>query len=444
MNAAKVMFVSRYIPTFGRFLMTFIRYKFRNTFRIRYIQEEILYLYSYLKKKQNRRVIFMKLVYCIPTLYISGGMERVLTLKANYLATLPGYEITIVITDGGDKKPYFPLNPSIKVKQLDINFEEMYRYPFWRRFGLYRKKQNLYKQRLEAFLKEYKPDITISMLRREINFLNSLTDGSIKVGELHICKLYYRKVPGNYLPRWIGKWVEDYWMAQLVREMRKLYAFVVLTEEDKQMWTEVKNVCNIPNPAPFLPQVKSTCEAKRVIAVGRYFEQKGFDLLIPAWEKVVKIHPDWVLSIYGDGAMRPLLQNMVDERRLTNQCVLEEPVSNIEEKMQESSILVCSSRFEGWGMILVEAMACGVPVVSFACPCGPRDIISDGVDGLLVEKENIDELAEKICFLIEHEDERKRMGQEAAKSVQRYRMDAVGNQWHNLFEKLMKEKENEK
>lgn len=142
--------------------------------------------------------------------------------------------------------------------------------------------------------------------------------------------------------------------------------------------------------------------------------------------------------------MRPLLQNMVDERRLTNQCVLEEPVSNIEEKMQESSILVCSSRFEGWGMILVEAMACGVPVVSFACPCGPRDIISDGVDGLLVEKENIDELAEKICYLIEHEDERKRMGQEAAKSVQRYRMDAVGNQWHNLFEKLMKEKENEK
>ena len=112
--------------------------------------------------------------------------------------------------------------------------------------------------------------------------------------------------------------------------------------------------------------------------------------------------------------------------------------------MQESSILVCSSRFEGWGMILVEAMACGVPVVSFACPCGPRDIISDGVDGLLVEKENIDELAEKICYLIEHEDERKRMGQEAAKSVQRYRMDAVGNQWHNLFEKLMTEKENEK
>ena len=84
------------------------------------------------------------------------------------------------------------------------------------------------------------------------------------------------------------------------------------------------------------------------------------------------------------------------------------------------------------------------PVVSFACPCGPRDIISDGVDGLLVEKENIDELAEKICYLIEHEDERKRMGQEAAKSVQRYRMDAVGNQWHDLFEKLVNEKKNEK
>lgn len=379
----------------------------------------------------------MKLVYCIPTLYISGGMERVLTLKANYLATLPGYEVTIVITDGGDKKPYFPLNPSIKVKQLDINFEEMYRYPFWRRFWVYRKKQNLFKQRLEAFLNEYKPDITISMLRREINFLNSLTDGSIKVGELHICKLHYRKVPKNYLPRWIGKWVENYWSAQLVKELRKLSAFVVLTEEDKQMWTEVNNVCNIPNPVPFLPQIKSTCEAKQVIAGGRYFEEKGFDLLILAWEKVAKVHPDWVLRIYGDGMMRPLLQRMIDERSLTDQCVLELPVSDIEEKLRESSILVCSSRFEGWGMILVEAMACGLPVVSFACPCGPRNIISDGIEGFLAEKENIDDLAEKVCYLIEHEDERKRMGRQAAESARRYCIDIIGNQWRNLFESLL-------
>lgn len=379
----------------------------------------------------------MRIAYCIPTLYISGGMERVLTLKANYLATLPDYEVAIIITDGKGKKPYFSLDSSIIVHQLDINFEEMYRYPFWRRFGLYRKKQHLYKQRLNDFLLKFKPDITVSMLRREINFLNDLTDGSVKVGELHICKSNYRKIPANYLPRWIGEWVEHYWIKELIMELRKLSAFVVLTEEDKKAWNELENVCVIPNPAPFLPLVKSTCETKQVIAVGRYFEEKGFDLLILAWEKVVRKHCDWVLKIYGDGWMRLQLQNMIEERRLTNNCVLEYPVMNIEEKMLESSILVCSSRFEGWGMSIVEAMACGLPIVSFACPCGPRNIITDSVDGFLVEEENIDELAERISNLIEQVNLRKQMGNLAANSALHYHIDNVGRQWTDLFEKLL-------
>ena len=379
----------------------------------------------------------MKIAYCIPSLYIPGGMERVLTLKANYLAALPGYEITIIITDGKDKKPYFTLDSSITVHQLDIDYEEMYRYPFWLRYRIYRKKQRLFKQRLNDFLIELKPDITISMLRREINFLNELTDGSLKVGELHVCKLNYRKVPKNYLPKCLGRYIEHCWMKQLIKELRKLSAFVVLTEEDKEAWTELDNICNIPNPAPFFPAVKSTCESKQVIAVGRYFEQKGFDLLILAWEKVMRKHSDWVLRIYGDGSLRSQLQNMIDERGMSDYCILEHPVANIEKKMQESSVLVCSSRFEGWGMMIVEAMACGVPVVSFTCPCGPRDIITEGEDGFLVENEDIDKLAERICYLIEHEDIRKKMGQQAAISVLRYQIENVGSRWKELFEKLL-------
>lgn len=379
----------------------------------------------------------MRIAYCIPTLYIPGGMERVLTLKANYLATLPDYEIAIIITDGKDKKPYFPLDSSILVHQLDINFEEMYHFPFWKRLKLYRRKQHLFRQRLNDFLVEFKPDITVSMLRREINFLNYLTDGSIKIGELHICKSSYRKVPGNYLPRWIGEFIERYWMKQLVRELCKLSAFVVLTDEDKRAWNEVDNVYAIPNPAPFLPLVKSNCEAKQVIAAGRYFEEKGFDLLILAWDKVARKHPDWMLRIYGDGWMRPQLQNMIDKRNLTDVCKLEYPITNIEEKMLESSILVCSSRFEGWGMAIVEAMACGLPVVSFACPCGPRNIITDGIDGFLVGEEDIEGLVERICYLIEYENVRKQMGQQAAESALRYHIDNVGCLWRNLFEKLL-------
>ena len=383
----------------------------------------------------------MRLAYCIPALYSPGGMERVLTLKANYLAALPGYEVHIIITDGKGREPYFPLDPSVNVHQLDINFEEMYRYPLWKRYWLYRKKQYRFKELLDKCLKAIKPDITISMLRREINFVNCLTDGSIKVGEIHFSRTSYRGAPSSHLPSWINNWLGRCWMNQLIRELRKLSAFVVLTEEDKAAWTELDNVRVILNPLSFIPSTKSVCESRQVIAAGRYVMQKGFDLLIEAWSKVVRVHPDWTLRIYGDGWLRPQFQQMVEKYGLSSHCILEHPVTDIEQKMLESSIFVFSSRYEGFGLALTEAMACGLPVVSYACPCGPKDIISHGEDGFLVEEQNVGELANRINFLIEHEDMRKLMGRKAAESSMRYSIDRIGLLWQELFETLKREKE---
>lgn len=175
---------------------------------------------------------------------------------------------------------------------------------------------------------------------------------------------------------------------------------------------------------------------KQVIAVGRYVPQKGFDRLIPAWQLVARKHPDWILRIYGDG-MREQLQQQIDSLGITASCILEPTVSNIVDKYCESSIFALSSRFEGFGMVIIEAMACGVPPVSFTCPCGPQDIISDGKDGLLVEDGNIEQLAEKISYLIENEDIRKKMGQQARMDVQRFRIENIAEQWKQLFESLI-------
>jgi glycosyltransferase involved in cell wall biosynthesis len=147
-------------------------------------------------------------------------------------------------------------------------------------------------------------------------------------------------------------------------------------------------------------------------------------------------HPDWILRIYGDG-MREQLQQQIDSLGITASCILEPTVSNIVDKYCESSIFALSSRFEGFGMVIIEAMACGVPPVSFTCPCGPRDIISDGKDGLLVEDGNIEQLAEKISYLIENEDIRKKMGQQARMDVQRFRIENIAEQWKQLFESLI-------
>ena len=135
--------------------------------------------------------------------------------------------------------------------------------------------------------------------------------------------------------------------------------------------------------------------------------------------------------------MREQLQQQIDSLGITASCILEPTVSNIVDKYCESSIFALSSRFEGFGMVIIEAMACGVPPVSFTCPCGPRDIISDGKDGLLVEDGNIEQLAEKISYLIENEDIRKKMGKQARMDVQRFRIENIAEQWKQLFESLI-------
>ena len=192
----------------------------------------------------------------------------------------------------------------------------------------------------------------------------------------------------------------------------------------------------IHNPLPFLPEKQSNLENKQVIAVGRYMPQKGFDRLIDAWKIVSQKHPDWVLKIYGDG-MRDKLQEQINRLNIKQSCVLEHSVSDIVEKYCESSIFTLSSRFEGFGMVIIEAMACGVPPVSFDCPCGPKDIIEDKKNGLLVPNGDVLTLADKICFLIENKDIRKTMGNEAKKSVQKFQIDRIASQWKNLFENIV-------
>lgn len=378
-----------------------------------------------------------KIAYCIPGLHSPSGMERVLTLKANYLAAQKEkYEVYIILTEGRNRPPYYPLLPSIKLIQLDINFDDLYFVSPLKKITGYFQKQKLFKTRLCDCLYEIRPDITISLLRRDINFINKIQDGSIKLGEIHFSRANYRDFRNNRFPAFVQKAVASYWMGQLIRELKKLKRFIVLSKEDEARWTELHNVSVIYNPLSFFPETISTCENKKIIAVGRYMPQKGFDLLIDCWKIVSEKHPDWILSIYGDG-MREELQAQINRLNLQTTCILEHSVPNINEKYLESSIFVLSSRYEGFGMVIIEAMACGVPPVSFTCPCGPKDIIQDGIDGLLVENGNIIQLAEKICYLIENKDTRKQMGEMARKNVKRFKIENIGQQWEQLFEKVL-------
>ncbi len=384
-------------------------------------------------KQGNRQ--HTRIAYCIPSLDHSGGMERVLTTKANYLAEHMGYDVSIIITDDKGTKPYFPLSEKIHVVQLDVNIDNLWQYPIWKRSYLYRKKMRIYKRRLGKCLKQLQTDITISLLRREINFLCDIKDGSAKVGEIHFGRYKYREANFGFLPCFVNKWITNRWMTQLDQKVKQLDRFVVLTHEDATHWKGLSNLMVIPNPITIERGAVSDYSTKQVIAVGRYTYQKGFDLLISAWRIVTKKHPDWTLNIYGGGKKEDF-QPLVEKYGLGDALKLNGPVSNIREKYQESSIFVLSSRFEGLPLVLMEAMSTGLPSVSFACPCGPRDIIHDGEDGILCENGNIQQLAAGICRLIEDEQLRKEMGRKAAQNIQRFSLENIMTQWNDMLQEI--------
>ena len=377
----------------------------------------------------------LKIVYVTPALYMAGGVERVLTLKANYFAEHFGYDITIILTEGKAKPLFYPLSEKIKVINLNIGFEELWSCSFIRKIFVYLKKQRRYKELLTAELMRIHPDVTISLLRREINFINDIKDGSRKIGELHVNRANYRNFEAND-SNFIKNLFAKFWMQSLVSKLKQLDRFVVLTEEDKSAWSELHNICVIPDPLSFIPTQHSPLKEKRVIAVGRYVYQKGFDLLLHAWTKIEKQCSDWQLAIYGDGNRTPYEQQMKDLGIDGTRCHLNGPTADIQQEYINSSIFAFSSRFEGFGMVLVEAMACGLPVISFDCPCGPKDIIQNHVDGLLVANGNIEKLAEAIIWMTQHPEQRKAMAAKAIDNVQRFKIDQTAEQWKSLFDSL--------
>jgi len=374
----------------------------------------------------------LKLVYITPALYMAGGVERVLTLKANYLAEHFGYDITIILTEGKDKPLFYPLSDKIKVINLDINFEELWHCSFIKKVFVYLKKQRQYKKLLTAELMRIHPDITISLLRREINFINEIHDGSKKIGELHVNRANYRNFKTED-SNWLKNLFARFWSHGLVSHLKKLDKLVVLTEKDREAWVELDNVVSIPNPLSFIPSSVSRMTGKRVICVARYSHEKGIDLLLKAWKEVESQIDDWRLDVFGEGERSPyeqLIDNLGIDRA---NCALNGRTTDVEKEYCNSSVFVLSSRFEGFGMVIVEAMACGLPVVAFDCPWGPQAIISDGEDGLLVENGNPSALAQNLIALIKDDGKRKVMSEAALRNVQRFQIEHIAQQWKKLF-----------
>lgn len=376
-----------------------------------------------------------KIVYCTPAIYSAGGVERIVSVKASYFAEVYDYNVTIILTEGNGRECFFPLSPKVNVINLSLGFEELWRASFVKKICLYLLKQYKYKKMLTKELLRIRPDFTISVLRREINFINSIKDGSHKIGELHVNRSNYRTFNANH-SNFIKTIFADLWMKNLVGHLKKLDRMVVLTESARADWPELHNLSLIPDPLPFRIDRLSNLSTKRIISIGRYAYEKGNDLLLHAWAKVEKSCCDWCLDIYGMGERTPydeMIQKLGIDK---NRCHLYGSLQNVKEEYINSSVFVLPSRFEGFGLVVIEAMSCGVPVISFDCENGPRNIISNGANGFLVRPFDTNELAEKMIQLMQDEDLRQQMGESAYQVSRHYDIDTIALQWKQLFDDL--------
>ena len=376
-----------------------------------------------------------KIIICTPALYSAGGVERVVSVKANYFAERLGYDVTVIVTEGKGKDSFFLISNNVEIINYALNFEELWRLPFWKKVLVYLRKQHEYKRRLKKDLMRIRPDFVVTTLRREINFITKIHDGSIKIGELHVNRANYRNFDSrnsNIVKRLFARM----WMNSLLGHLKRLDKMVVLTDYAFNDWPELNNVVKIPDALPFKIDSISELSAKRIISIGRYAYDKGNDLLLQTWSRIEKQMPDWSLDIYGNGDKVPYQKQMLELGINPQRCHLFDPVTDVKKEYLSSSVFVLPSRFEGFGLVIIESMACGVPVVAFDCENGPRSIITDGENGFLVPPFNISLFAEKILLLMKNQELRCRMGENAQKTASQYEMDKIGIQWEQLFDEL--------
>jgi glycosyltransferase involved in cell wall biosynthesis len=361
----------------------------------------------------------MKLLYIVPKINGEGGVARVLSVKTNYLVEKFGYEVHIITQNNGNFPLFYDFNH--KVKMCDISLKGNNISFFFQ-----------YKKALQNAVDKINPDIVIVCDNGLKAFLIPfiLKTKIPVIFESHGSKFIKENATFNLF---ILNKLKLVFKEFSVNKFTKL---VALSKENLREW-KLKNGVVIPNPLWFESKKNANLKSKKVIVVARHSYEKGIDRLLFIWKKIIEKYPNWILEIYGKSSENQVYQKLAISLKIDKYIHFIEPVKNINEIYLESSFLIMTSRSEGLPMVLIEAMALGLPCVAYDCPCGPRSIIQNNENGFLVEDGNIDSFVQKMELLIEDENLRIQMGKNAKNSISKYDLETIMQQWKSLFEELI-------
>ena len=368
----------------------------------------------------------MRAIFVLRSVAIYGGVERVVIDKMNYLVE-QGHEVMLVTYEQGDSPCVYHLNSEVRQVDVDCRYWTLYRYSLPIRLIKMWLMGQRFKKRFYQIVSEILPDIIVTA-SNSTDFLRQVMNAPMgkKLFEAH----------GAYpaIMTYNGFWEKS--KTHIFRRAVSLSdAVITLTNSDKPYWEkEVDKVLVVPNPITFYYEEIGEKERKqgRILCVARLEAQKRVDRLIDAFALLANRYPSWYIDIYGDGMEREVLSRRISDLHLDGRVYLNPPTKNIIQEYQSSQFTVLSSDYEGFGLVIVESMACGTPVVSTDCTFGPSDIIEDGVDGLLC-KLNVVDLSVKMEWMINHEQERKEMGLKARQSVARYKKENIMKEWENAY-----------
>ncbi len=357
-----------------------------------------------------------KLLYITPRVDGTGGLQKVLSLKIKYLINYFNFEVVLLTTNAQEDKSFYDFN-GITITHLSIKGQgPVYLYNF--------------SKQIKEQIKSINPDIVIVADNgfKGVLVPHFLSSKRTVFYERHISMVEFLIKQDTLLNR-----INHRIIYKLMPLLARKFTAIVFLNKAMSLEFSSSQKHIIANPLSFTPVLSKEAYPKKVIAVGRHTYQKGFDLLLKVWSEVVKVHPDWVLEIYGDNQGETALEEQAEKMKLTPYVHFFDPVSAIDEKYKQASFLLMTSRYEGFGLVLIEAMANGLPCIAFDCPTGPGEIIEDGSNGYLISDFNLVDYKNKVLHLMENEKSRKEMGENAIKSVDKYHIDTIMKQWDSLF-----------